>query len=128
MDLMMQRFVLPRIGSLDPALDLNPADAHLISLLGRGGPLPMTAIAQALGLPLSTTSHRVEKLVRKQMVARGRSAQDRRIVEISLTANGLEFERHISSLHSAVSREILKPLTPGERELFVELLTKINSR
>lgn len=126
MQLMMQRLVMPRVPSLDESLDISPADGHMLAILGRSGPIPMTALSQLLTLPLSTTTHRVDKLVKKKLLTRGRAESDRRIVEVSLAPSGQALEERLRALHLAVAAEMLKPLTPAERKLFVELLTKIN--
>ncbi len=126
MELMMQRLVMPRVPALDDSLDISPADRHSLAILGRSGPIPMTTLAQMLGLPLSTTTHRVDKLVKKKLLTRGRSESDRRIVVISLAPSGQALEEKLRALHLAIAAEMLKPLTSAERKLFVELLTKIN--
>lgn len=123
----MRRLVMPRMPALDCSLDISPADGHTLSILGRTGAIPMSALADLLGLPLSTTTHRVDRLVKRKLVARGRAETDRRVVAISLAPLGQELEEKVRAMHLTVAAEMLKPLTPGERELLVELLTKINT-
>ena len=126
MHLMMQKLVGPQVSGIDAATELNPADGHTISLLGRVEALPMTALAKMLGLPLSTTTHRIDRLVDKGIVERGRSAADRRVVEISLTTLGKDLERQMRALNLTIAKQMLKPLSSEEREQLVSLLTKIN--
>jgi MarR family transcriptional regulator, organic hydroperoxide resistance regulator len=121
-----ERLVFPRIPRLDPNLDLNPSDGHVIGILGKLGPSTMTVLAQSLHLPLSTATHRIDKLVTRGLVGRNRSETDRRIVAVSLTPLGLQLHGHMQTFHQEVAAQILKPLSAAEQEQLIQLLTKIN--
>lgn len=124
----MQRLVLPQLPELAAKLDLNPADGHLITYLHHHGPTPMTALAQALGIPLSTTTHRIDKLVKTKVASRKHSLEDRRRVEVSLTKKGTTFADALNAMRLKVAADMLLPLAAGEQNLLIEILTKINSR
>ena len=85
----------------------------------------MTDLADALGVPLSTATHTVDRLVKKGVVARDRSEQDRRVVQLELTEQGKRLQEVFRSKRRSLAREMLAPLSPGEREIFLELMAKI---
>jgi DNA-binding MarR family transcriptional regulator len=121
-----ERLVFPRIPRLDPSFELNPADGHVLGILGKLGPTTMTALAQGLHLPLSTATHRIDKLVTRGLVERNRSESDRRIVAVSLTPLGLKFFAQMQTFHQQVAAQMLKPLSAAEQEQLIQLLTKIS--
>ena len=56
---------------------------------------------------------------------RTRSEQDRRLVLVGMSENGRKFQEAVRAGHRTTARSWLGPLSPGERELFLELMAKI---
>src|SRR5512141_244305 len=65
-----------------------PSQAGVILFLRRHADARMTDAATALGVSLATLSRTVTALVRKQWVAKRRSATDDRVVALSLSRRG----------------------------------------
>ena len=61
---------------------------RLLSELRREGPLPASRLAQAADLAPATVTEMVDTLVSAGLVERGRDADDRRVVVVSLTPLG----------------------------------------
>ena len=85
----------------------------------------MTDFAGELGVPLSTATHTVDRLVAKDLVMRLRSAKDRRVVQVELSDMGKALHAELRSRHQAMARNWLAPLSPAERETFLKLMAKI---
>jgi DNA-binding MarR family transcriptional regulator len=110
-----------------PATDveLSPQDGRaLVTLAGRG-PLTMTDFSELLRVPLSTATRMVERLIDKGLAVRSRIEDDRRVVRVDLSVEGKKLNQIFLEQRRAISRSMLAPLTHGEREMFIELMTKI---
>ena len=93
--------------------------------LGFLGPCSMSDLAEALGVPLSTATHTVDRLVTKRLVERRRSSQDRRVVDVELSEQGRKMRQTMAAARLAMAHGWLSPLSPGERQIFLELMAKI---
>jgi hypothetical protein len=78
-----------------------------------------------LGVPLSTATHTIDRLVGKGLVIRVRSEQDRRVVQVEMSEVGKAFQTALRARHQAMARSWLTPLSPAERETFLNLMAKI---
>jgi len=67
----------------------------------------------------------VGRLVRDGFVMRGRSASDRRVVELVLTARGRAAASRVAEIFSEVSDEVLVGCTVDEIEAFKAMLRRI---
>ena len=54
----------------------------------------MTHLAESLGVPLSTATHTVDRLVAKGLVERNRSEEDRRVVEVQMSEYGRKLQEN----------------------------------
>lgn len=85
----------------------------------------MTRLAESLGVRLSTATGIVDRLVARRLVHRVRNHGDRRIVRLSLTAQGKRIaSTHAKQLRAAMAR-MLGLLSPEEREALVAIIDKI---
>ncbi len=88
--------------------DLSVSQARTLFLLTRTAePLPIHAIAEALGLSVAAAGRNVDQLVRLDMVERRESATDRRVKLVSLTSSG----QRITAQHIEAKRDSLKAFT-----------------
>lgn len=101
--------VLTRIGSEH---NLSLTQLRMLGLLRDRRPR-MSDLALFLGLDKSTMSGLVERAERRGLVARGRSAEDARAVDVSITARG-------SELAERAHEEILAALLPFTGRLSAE--------
>ncbi len=104
---------------------INFQEAHLLMSIGTKGPLTMGEISRTLQLTLSSVTAVVDKLELKQFVRRARSAEDRRLVRVELTASGRKFHSLVESAHLTLTDSMLRILEPAEREVFLTLFRKI---
>jgi DNA-binding MarR family transcriptional regulator len=108
-----------------PEVELSHREFRLVAALGHKGSAIMSDLASALHVPLSTATHTVDKLVAKELVARGRAERDRRIVLVELSERGRQLHQSCLDCQIAMGRTMLEALSPGEREIFLELMAKM---
>ena len=127
LDQFMYRFVVTQSNSLDtPWGMLSHQEDKVIRVLGLQGPCIMREIADPLGLALSTATGVVDRLVKKNLVHRERSNEDRRIVKVILTKEGKEICEKKNAGFMKLCRNMLKCLTPEEQNLYLSLTQKIS--
>ena len=108
------------------ASDLSFSQARTLFLLAKAPePMPIHAIAEALGLSVAAAGRNVDQLLRLDMVERRESASDRRVKLVSLTPTG----QRITAQHIRAKRESLKAFTdalpPEQRDQLHRALTDI---
>jgi DNA-binding MarR family transcriptional regulator len=82
----------------------------------------LSSLAEAIVLDRQTTAEMAERLVRRKLLARRRSVTDRRAYEVWITPAGLDLIRAVMPADALVSEEILAPLPPEYRPLFIKCL------
>ena len=88
----------------------------------------MRKLAEHLRLAVSTVTGIVDKLVNKNVVTRERVDEDRRIVQVKLTAKGKEIYDVETENFMHLSEDMLKVLTDEEQDILLALLRKIISK
>ena len=108
-----------------PIASLGDNGLRVLEALDCGGSLSMGALSDRIGIPLSTLTGIVDKLVEKGFLERSRSRHDRRVVEVGITGFGLRSISHRKSAHETKSRHILSVLDPAEQDTLLKILAKI---
>jgi DNA-binding MarR family transcriptional regulator len=106
--------------------DLSFSQARTLFVLSRTAePMPIHAVAEALGLSVAAAGRNVEQLLCLDMVTRRESVTDRRVKLVSLTPTG---ERLVAQ-HVEAKRESFKAFTdalpPEHRDALHRALTNI---
>ena len=125
LDTLFRRLLFSRIPN-DPVFELARRDYLALDLIGSAGPLPMTDFAALLGVPVSTATHAASRLEKKGFVDRERSQPDRRIVRVAATPTGHTLLQTHLEFRLAMARDMLRPLSASERDLFLDLLAKMS--
>jgi DNA-binding MarR family transcriptional regulator len=120
----IERDIQPSKEVVDALLDFSPPEMRSLMWLGRSGMAVMSDFAKGIGVPLSTATRIVNRLVKKNLVVRRRSDHDRRIVEIDLSPIGYEHKARFHTKRLKISQKILAPLTEQERETLLSLMEK----
>jgi DNA-binding MarR family transcriptional regulator len=121
----MRRRMAHRMPWKDAPIELSVQDVKAFTVLADHDSVTMSDYAKALGTPLSTATHAVERLVAKGIAVRSRIEADRRVVQVQLSEKGRKMERAFNQARLEMGRVMLSALTKGEREIFLELMTKI---
>jgi MarR family transcriptional regulator, organic hydroperoxide resistance regulator len=114
----------PKSGT-EPSVDCSREEIRAMILLGASGQTTMTSLADRLGVPLSTATHTIDRLVAKSLAVRTRTEEDRRVVQVELSDYGKRLQAKFRIKRLAMARNWLKPLSSGERVLFLRLMAKI---
>lgn len=107
--------------------DLSITEIHTLVAIGKGRPRTMTHVANLLGINVSTLTTAVNKLVKKGYVERLRDEDDRRIVRIHLTEDGIEAVRAHESFHDEMIGEALSHISEEELPKFISSIDNINN-
>jgi len=85
----------------------------------------MSNLAQGMSVPMSTATGVVDRLVKKGLLERGRSEEDRRVVTVSLTEDGKDMIDDLKGhLYSLLDR-VRNLITVEEFETALELVRKV---
>lgn len=107
--------------------DMTANDMHVIEAIGVNEPKNMTSVAKSLSVTTGTLTIAVNSLVKKGYVERVRSEEDRRVVLISLSANGKKAYAHHQKFHNEMIESIVEQLSEEEKHLLGKTLIRINS-
>ena len=113
------------------AYSLSVSQAYALGSIARLGPLAMADLADDLHLSPSTLSRVVDQLVRKSLVRREQSGEDRRVWYVAVTGPGRTLWRQIDDDLVAIDREVLASVAPAERATViraVRLLSEASDR
>ena len=129
LDTLFRRLMLPRRTG-DDALEISREEIRALVILDSGGPearqrIMMSNLAESLGVPLSTATRTVDRLVAKGLVVRNRSEADRRVVEVEMSEYGRRLQQEFRDKRKLMACSWLEPLASSERKTFLNLMSKI---
>lgn len=104
---------------------LTPPQLGVLYVLGECGTLDQSALARALGYDRVTTLRIVRGLQARALVDKQASPDHGRKVMLSLTAAGEALLAACMPTAIALSRELLAPLAPADRQQFIGLLEQL---
>jgi DNA-binding Lrp family transcriptional regulator len=106
------------------AADISRSDLRCLNLL-EFGPLPATAIARQLNLATGSVTALIDRLEAKGLVARLRSGNDRRVVQVQATAKVFQVIGPIYIGFADRLRQQVKVYTAAERKLAIKHLLDV---
>ena len=105
--------------------DLMPLDVHLLIICQQLGECSATQLVQLLPVDAARISRLVNGLVERDLLIRRRPRNDRRVVLLSLSAEGealtTEVTRHLRDFYAGLTRG----LTEGELEAFFAVAQRL---
>jgi len=108
--------------------DITAPQLDILVCLHRGGSLPLNEIAKRLLLSGGNVTGVVDRLERDGFVKRIRSTEDRRIVNIAITEQGIRTVKQVLPIYDRKINAIFSGLTVKERKTFRRLLKKVSSK
>jgi DNA-binding MarR family transcriptional regulator len=106
-------------------LGITPMQAATVMTLHRRGPLSQADLGRAIGMEPANVHGLVARLRKQQLIDVEAHPTDQRQVRVALSADGERHAGTIAELSLQSATETLAPLTPAEREQFMELLGRI---
>ena len=101
-------------------------DMHVIEAIGTGAPKNMTAVAKTLSVTTGTLTISVNSLVKKGLVERVRSEEDRRVVLVSLSESGKAAYEYHQKFHREMVKAVIKKLDEGEKDVLAKALSNLS--
>ncbi|MEW9702185.1 MarR family winged helix-turn-helix transcriptional regulator [Paenibacillus sp. SI8] len=105
--------------------EVNRSELTALLVLQFRGQLTTSALASQLGVPLSTTTSLVKRLVRKDLVNRTQSAKDQRIIHLELTEKGMQLGSEAKAIMEAMFARVQSVLSQEELQQFLLLAVKV---
>ena len=106
--------------------DMTTNDMHVIEAIGTEQSKNMSTVAKMLGVTTGTLTISVNSLVKKGYVERVRSEEDRRVVLVSLTAQGRKVYVQHQKFHEDMISAITTQLSEEEKKVLQKSLSKLN--
>jgi DNA-binding MarR family transcriptional regulator len=112
--LLSQRGQLPVLGA---ALDLSPAQCHVLYVIEPGKPVPMKQLAASLSCDASNVTGLVDRLESRGLVRRQPGREDRRVKELDLTPTGAQLRAELIARMSTPPASISRLSAKDQQEL-----------
>src|SRR4051812_32150432 len=94
---------------------ISSTHLHVLYMLVSRGRLPMSRLAEQLDVSLPNVRGIVERRVERGFVERTRPEDDRRVVEVGITAAGREVIDEIDTIKRQEMANIIRRLTPDQQ-------------
>lgn len=105
--------------------EISINDMHIIDAIGVGEPKNMSTVAGKMAVTVGTLTTAINNLVKKGYVSRVRSAQDKRVVLLSLTDKGRSaYEKH-AAFHQRMVRTVMEGFQGEEMEILARALERL---
>lgn len=112
--LLSQRGQLPVLAA---ALELSPAQCHVLYIIEPGRPVPMKQLAASLSCDASNVTGLVDRLESRGLIRRQPGAADRRVKELELTPTGARLRAELMARMSTPPPAVGRLSARDQREL-----------
>ncbi|HLR51289.1 MAG TPA: MarR family transcriptional regulator [Candidatus Avamphibacillus sp.] len=106
---------------------LNLSEFAVLELLYNKGEQPIQMIGKKVLLASSSMTYVIDKLAKKEYLARRACPNDRRVTYAHLTDQGMELMKDIFPQHQTAMATIFASLTKEEKEMAITLIKKAGS-
>jgi len=106
---------------------LSATEWHSLAILADHAPLSAKELAKMLDITQVQMTRSISKLLKDDLVYRNTDSDDRRRVVLGLTGKGNRLYRKIAPKAAAIEQKMLSVLTPGERDQFFALFSRLES-
>ncbi len=104
---------------------LTPAQLEAMVFIHRHGGCSAKALSEGLHISIPSATRLVDRLVRKVLVDRRESGEDRRLVYLTVTAMGLRALQAVRAARVARMRQAVAVLREDERVVLLALLERL---
>lgn len=106
-------------------LDLTPVQyAALVAVRDNPG-IDATRLSALVAFDRSTLGNVLERMETKGLIQRAGNKQDKRVKILHLSPKGAETLKEVEPMARRAQERILDPLAPGDREVFMRMLTQL---
>ncbi|OPZ87614.1 MAG: putative HTH-type transcriptional regulator YusO [bacterium ADurb.Bin429] len=104
--------------------EVTPAQFEALTFIHRHGGCSAKALSEGLRISIPSSTRLVDRLVRKALVDRRESAEDRRLVDLSLTEKGRKVLKDVRAARIARLQHALAALNTDEQTHLHDLLER----
>ena len=105
--------------------EISINDMHIIDAIGVQEPRNMSTVAKKMAVTVGTLTTAINNLVKKGYASRVRSAEDKRVVLLSLTEKGIAAFEHHAAFHQRMVQTVMDGFEGEELELLIRGLEKL---
>lgn len=105
--------------------EISINDIHILDAIGIQEPKNMSTVAKAMSVTVGTLTTAINSLVKKGYVSRVRSADDKRVVLLSLSEKGVIAYKKHAAFHKRMVQAIMEGLDGEELEVLASALEKL---
>jgi DNA-binding MarR family transcriptional regulator len=106
---------------------LSMAQLHILYTLQRNGEMPMSRLAEMLNVSLSNATGLIDRVEERGYVERTRVPEDRRVVKIRVTAEGMRMLEEVDALSDELLRDVLGRIGPSKLGGVAQAVTELRS-
>ena len=106
-------------------LDYSKNEIFALLFVYRRGTTNMSEITQYLGIPLNTTTGIISRIEKRGAVQRERDPDDKRIVTVTITQEGIDFLTNELNNISYYYGRIMDSISEEEKILLLKLISRI---
>lgn len=106
-------------------LGITAAQMSVLMIISHGNQSSITSVSHALGVDPAATVRIVQKLEQMKLIQKIPSANDRRVIELSLSPDGLKMCKSISPIWCDLLNQSLTGFNAKEFEQFREFLLRV---
>ena len=106
-------------------LDLTPPQFYVLATIGYAGGLAFSEIGQKMMVTVSNLTGIVDRLEKKDVVARERDSRDRRVIRVTLTDKGLKIYKNTIPIFERSISQFFSPLTKAQQKELASLLRRL---
>jgi DNA-binding MarR family transcriptional regulator len=104
---------------------LTPSQYNVLRILrGEGKPLPILEVADRMLAAVPGITGLIDRLEGMGLAARERSTEDRRVVFVTVTPEGLDVLAKLDAPEAALHKQLIGHLSPDELRELIRLLEK----
>ena len=100
---------------------------QVLSILDRSGPMPMSHLADHLGVSLPNATGIVSRMEERGVVARTHDQADRRVVVVQPTDTGRDFSRELGDMRRTQLAGLINALTSEQQENLLRAVRDIRA-
>ena len=97
----------------------------VLAQLSEHSSLTPTELSEQLGHDIGALTRIVDDLLKKKLVRRQRSEQDRRAVQITVTAEGRRLAKATKAVVLELANDVVEPYSRAETDLLISLLQRM---
>lgn len=125
MEELLRHFFQAFHARIEEAGGMSRSQYVLVKLLAEKAPITVSEVAQHLGMTAAGATGLIDRLEKAGMVDRERDAEDRRVVRVTLNAEGRRQLAEARRLRRQVLADFFAPLSPDELAELIRLYEKV---